>query len=109
MINTKDLHKKSLQDLLTDEDWLMDYMMDIATRLGIDISNKRMYKFRSTKIKDGRLPPDFPNKLFKLFKIVTRYITCKKYNHPIQPTTQDELLCCEFRALQKKILDEKKT
>lgn len=63
MINTTNLDRKPLQDLLRDKVWLMDYMKRIATKLGIDVSTgKWMYKFRCTKIKDPNLPPDFPDK-----------------------------------------------
>ena len=110
MINTKDLSKKPLQDLLRDKVWLMDYMKRIATKVGIDVTTgKWMYKFRSTKLKDSTLPEDFPDKCGRLLEILDIYITCKEYNQPVQSTTLEEMLFCEFRALEKKYLEKNKT
>ena len=110
MINTKDLSKKPLQDLLRDKVWLMDYMKRIATKIGIDVTTgKWMYKFRSTELKDPVLPKDFPNKCGKLLEILDIYITCKEYNQPVQSTTLEEMLFCEFRALEKKYLEKNQT
>lgn len=104
MINTKDLSKKPLQDLLRDKVWLMDYMKRIATKIGIDVSSgKWMYKFRSTELKHNVLPKDFPDKCGRLLEILDIYITCKEYNQPVQSTTSEEMLFCEFRALEKKV------
>jgi len=110
MINTKDLSKKPLQDLLRDKVWLINYMKRIATKLDIDVSSgKRMYRFRTTKLKDSVLPTDFPDKCGKLLEILDIYITCKQYNQPVQSTTTEEMLFCEFRALEKKYLEKNKT
>lgn len=109
MINTKDLAKKPLQDLLRDKVWLMDYMKRIATKLDIDVSTgKWMYRFRTTELKDKVLPKDFPDKCGRLLEILDIYITCKEYNQPVQSTTLEEMLFCEFRALEKKYLDSNK-
>ena len=110
MINTKDLSKKPLQDLLRDKVWLMDYMKRIATKIGIDVTTgKWMYKFRSTELKDKVLPKNFPDRCGKLLEILDIYITCKKYGHPVKSTTSEEMLFTEFRALEKKYLESKKT
>ena len=79
MIDTTNLAGKPLQDLLRDKAWLMDYMKRVATKIGIDVSTgKWMYKFRTTKINDYVLPPDWPDKLGKLLDILDIYIECKK-------------------------------
>lgn len=109
MIDTTKLADKPLQDLLRDKVWLMDYMKRVATRLWIDVTTgKWMYKFRTTKIKDELLPPDFPDKCGKLLEIIDIYITCKQYWHPVSPTTSENLLFCEFKALEKKFLEHNK-
>ena len=87
----------------------MDYMKRIATKVGIDVSTgKWMYKFRTTKINDYVLPPDFPDKLGKLLEILDIYIECKKAWAPVSSTTQENLLFCEFKALEKKVLEHNK-
>lgn len=109
MIDTTNLAGKPLQDLLRDKVWLMDYMKRIATKVGIDVSTgKRMFKFRTTKINDYVLPPDFPDKLWKLLEIIDIYIECKKAWAPVSSTTQENLLFCEFKALEKKFLERNK-
>lgn len=109
MIDTTKLADKPLQDLLRDKVWLMDYMKRIATKVGIDVSTgKRMFKFRTTKINDYILPPDFPDKLGKLLEIIDIYIECKKAWAPVSSTTQENLLFCEFKALEKKFLERNK-
>lgn len=109
MIDTTKLADKPLQDLLRDKVWLMDYMKRIATKVGIDVSTgKRMFKFRTTKINDYTLPPDFPDKLWKLLEIIDIYIECKKAWAPVSSTTQENLLFCEFKALEKKFLERNK-
>lgn len=109
MIDTTKLADKPLQDLLRDKVWLMDYMKRIATKVGIDVSTgKRMFKFRTTKINDYVLPPDFPDKLGKLLEIIDIYIECKKAWAPVSSTTQENLLFCEFKALEKKFLERNK-
>ena len=103
MIDTTNLSGKPLQDLLRDKVWLMDYMKRIATKVGIDVSSgKWMYKFRTTKINDYVLPPDFPDKLWKLLEILDIYITCKQCWAPVSATTQENLLFCEFKALENR-------
>jgi len=109
MIDTDKLASKPLQDLLRDKTWLLDYAKRIATKIGIDVSNgRRMYKFRTTKINDYVLPPDFPDKIGKLLDILDIYIECKKYWAPVSSTTQENLLFCEFKALEKKVLERNK-
>lgn len=109
MIDTTNLASKPLQDLLRDKTWLMDYMKRIATKIGIDVSTgKWMYKFRTTKINDYVLPPDFPDKLWKLLEILDIYIECKKAWASVSSTTQENLLFCEFKALEKKVLEHNK-
>lgn len=109
MIDTTKLAEKPLQDLLRDKVWLMDYMKRIATKVGIDVSTgKRMFKFRTTKINDYILPPDFPDKLWKLLEIIDIYIECKKAWASVSSTTQENLLFCEFKALEKKVLERNK-
>ena len=109
MIDTTNLASKPLQDLLRDKSWLMDYMKRVATKIGIDVtSGKRMYKFRTSKVNDYVLPPDWPDKLGKLLDILDIYIECKKYWAPVSSTTQENLLFCEFKALEKKVLERNK-
>lgn len=106
MIDTTKLADKPLQDLLRDKVWLLDYMKRVANKLWIDVSTwKRMYKFRSTKVKDEILPPDFPDKCGKLLDILDIYIVCKQYWHPVSATTSENLLFCEFKALEKRFLE----
>lgn len=84
-------------------------MKRIATKVWIDVATgKRMYKFRTTKINDYVLPPDFPDKLWKLLDILDIYIECKKAWAPVSSTTQENLLFCEFKALEKKVLERNK-
>jgi hypothetical protein len=109
MISVVNLDKKPLQDLLRDKVWLMDYMKRIATKLWIDVwSGKWMYKFRTAKVNDKILPQNFPDMCWKLLEIIDIYITCKQYWHPVNATTQETLLFCEFKALEKKVLESKK-
>lgn len=110
MIDTTKLAEKPLQDLLRDKVWLINYMKRVATKLWIDVSTgKRMYKFRSTKIKDEILPPDFPDKCGKLLEVLDIYITCKQCWCAVNATTSEQLLFCEFKALEKKYLKYKKS
>ena len=109
MIDTTNLASKPLQDLLRDKVNLINLMKRIATKVGIDVSTgKWMYKFRTTKINDYVLPPDFPDKLWKLLEILDIYIECKKCWAPVSSTTQENLLFCEFKALEKKVLERNK-
>ncbi len=107
MIDTTKLADKPLQDLLRDKVWLMDYMKRIATKLNIDVSTgKWMYKFRTTKLDNHYIfPPDYPDKLGRLLEILDIYITCKQAWAPVSSTTQENLLFCEFKALEKKVLE----
>jgi len=110
MIDTTKLAEKPLQDLLRDKVWLLDYMKRVATRLHIDVSTgKWMYKFRTTKIKDELLPPDFPDKCGRLLEILDIYITCKQCWCSVSPTTSENLLFCEFKALERKYAEHHKT
>lgn len=109
MINVTNLDRKPLQDLLRDKVWLMDYMKRIATKLGIDVwSGKRMFKFRTTKLKDSVLPENFPDMCWRLLEILDIYITCKQCWANVNATTAETLLFCEFKALEKKYLASKK-
>lgn len=109
MIDTTNLASKPLQDLLRDKVNLINLMKRIATKVGIDVSTgKWMYKFRTTKVNDYVLPPDYPDKLGKLLEILDIYIECKKCWAPVSSTTQENLLFCEFKALEKKVLERNK-
>ena len=109
MIDTANLASKPLQDLLRDKVNLINLMKRIATKVGIDVSTgKWMYKFRTTKVNDYVLPPDYPDKLGKLLEILDIYIECKKCWAPVSSTTQENLLFCEFKALEKKVLERNK-
>ena len=109
MIDTTNLASKPLQDLLRDKVNLINLMKRIATKVGIDVSTgKWMYKFRTTKVNDYVLPQDYPDKLGKLLEILDIYIECKKCWAPVSSTTQENLLFCEFKALEKKVLERNK-
>ena len=109
MIDTTNLASKPLQDLLRDKVNLINLMKRIATKVGIDVSTgKWMYKFRTTKVNDYVLPPDYPDKLGKLLEILDIYIECKKCWASVSRTTQENLLFCEFKALEKKVLERNK-
>lgn len=105
MIDTTNLANKPLQDLLRDQINHTNLMRRVATKLGIDVSGKRVHKFRSIKIKDDIMPPDYPEKLCRLQEILWLYIDCKKCWAPVSSTTQENLLFCEFKALEKKLLE----
>lgn len=106
MIDTSKLADKPLQDLLRDKVWLLDNMKRIASKLWIDVSTgKWMYKFRTTKLTHNVFPPDYPDKLWRLLEILDIYIECKKCWAPVSSTTQENLLFCEFKALEKKVLE----
>lgn len=110
MIDTTNLASKPLQDLLRDRTWLLDYAKRLANKLGIDVwTGKWMYKFRTSEIKWHYVfPPDFPDKIGKLLDVLDIYIECKKAWAPVSSTTQENLLFCEFKALEKKVLEHNK-
>ena len=110
MIDTKNLASKPLQNLLRDKIRLLNNMKDVATSIWIDVwSGKWMFKFEHTKLPqtfvDKWFPENYPERLCRLFEVLDLYIECRKYNAPVQETPVEQCLFAEFRALEKKLLD----
>lgn len=85
-------------------------MKKVATSIWIDVwSGKWMYKFETAKLPqtfvDKWFPENYPERLVRLLEVLDIYIECRKYNAPVQETEIEKLLFAEFRALEKKLLD----
>lgn len=106
-IDVTNLASKPLQDLLRDKTDLIKYMKRMAKYLNINTWGKRMDTLRSTNFVHPKYPNDYPEKCWRLLDVLEIYIECKKYWAPVQSTTQENLLFCEFKAIEKKILASK--
>lgn len=108
MIKTEHLASKSLQDLLRDKVWLINYMKQLAKHFNISIDGKWLNKFAAYKLEHPVIPANYPSMLIHLLDILDIYIECKKCGAAVTETNEEQMFLWQIRLIEKSYLSYKK-